>query len=70
MVIPQKLQGPASYFPSIEKRYGQPIAYWIDLAGQKKSDETHGDRAVAQSRTWFGTWARQCHSWLLPGNSS
>lgn len=21
--------GPASYFPSIEKRYGQPISYWM-----------------------------------------
>ncbi len=24
-------KGPASYFPSIEKKYGQPISYWIDL---------------------------------------
>jgi hypothetical protein len=23
------VKGPASYFPSIEKRYGQPIAYWM-----------------------------------------
>ena len=23
-----KIKGPASYFPSIEKTYGQPIAYW------------------------------------------
>jgi hypothetical protein len=26
------LKGPASYFPSIEKTYGQPIAHWLDLA--------------------------------------
>jgi len=26
-----KLKGPASYFPSIEKKYGQPIAYWLDI---------------------------------------
>ncbi len=25
------VKGPASYFPSIEARYGQPIAYWMDL---------------------------------------
>ena len=24
----QKVQGPASYFPSIEKKYGRPIAEW------------------------------------------
>ena len=24
-------QGPASYFPSIEKKYGQPIAHWQEL---------------------------------------
>ena len=23
-----KIRGPASYFPSIEKTYGQPIAHW------------------------------------------
>jgi hypothetical protein len=22
------VKGPASYFPSIEKKYGQPIAHW------------------------------------------
>jgi hypothetical protein len=26
-----KTKGPASYFPSIEKKYGQPITYWLDL---------------------------------------
>ena len=24
-----KVQGPKSYFPSIEKKYGQPIEYWM-----------------------------------------
>jgi hypothetical protein len=23
--------GPASYFPSIETKYGRPISHWIDL---------------------------------------
>jgi len=27
----EKVMGPASYFPSIEKKYGHPIAYWKDL---------------------------------------
>jgi hypothetical protein len=26
--------GPASYFPSIEKKYGRPIAEWQDLVRQ------------------------------------
>jgi hypothetical protein len=25
------VKGPASYFPSIEKKYGRPIAEWQDL---------------------------------------
>jgi hypothetical protein len=25
------LKGPASYFPSIEKTYGQPIEHWLAL---------------------------------------
>lgn len=24
-----KVKGPQSYFPSIEQKYGQPIAHWI-----------------------------------------
>lgn len=29
-----KVKGPASYFPSIEKTYGQPIAHWMGLLKQ------------------------------------
>ena len=25
----EKVQGPASYFPSIEKKYGHPIDHWF-----------------------------------------
>ncbi|WP_431300091.1 DUF4287 domain-containing protein [Tabrizicola sp. BL-A-41-H6] len=28
---PAPVKGPASYFPSIEKTYGQPIAHWLAL---------------------------------------
>lgn len=37
-----KVKGPASYFPSIEKTYGQPIAHWegvIRAAGPLKHME-------------------------------
>ncbi len=26
-----KAKGPASYFPSIEKTYAKPIAYWMEV---------------------------------------
>ena len=32
-----KVKGPASYFPAIEQKYGQPIAHWlILLAGREE----------------------------------
>lgn len=31
-----KATGPASYFPSIEKKSGQPIDHWIKLVKQQK----------------------------------
>jgi hypothetical protein len=38
----EKVKGPASYFPSIEKTYGQPVAHWLELiagkAGMKHMD--------------------------------
>jgi hypothetical protein len=27
----EKITGPASYFPSIEKKYGQPIEHWLAI---------------------------------------
>lgn len=27
----QKVTGPASYFPSIEKKYGKPIEHWMKV---------------------------------------
>lgn len=38
-----KPKGPASYFPSIEKKYGQPIEHWLGLVatrGEEKHMET------------------------------
>ena len=29
MPTPDKVKGPASYFPSIEKTYGQPVELWL-----------------------------------------
>ena len=35
-----KLKGPASYFPSIEKKYGVPVQHWFDLLKNQK-DKKH-----------------------------
>lgn len=38
----EKVKGPASYFPSIEKKYGRPVAEWQQLirgAGLTKHGE-------------------------------
>jgi hypothetical protein len=36
----EKTKGPASYFPSIEQKYGKPIDYWLTLVGKIK-DKKH-----------------------------
>ena len=36
----EKIKGPASYFPSIEKAYGRPIGEWQDLV-RKHSPARH-----------------------------
>jgi Domain of unknown function (DUF4287) len=35
-----KVKGPASYFPSIEKTYGQPISHWLEIL-QAAGDMKH-----------------------------
>jgi Domain of unknown function (DUF4287) len=32
----EKVKGPASYFPSIEKTYGFPVSHWLDLLKKQK----------------------------------
>lgn len=36
MPTEEKIKGPASYFPSIEKKYGQPIGHWLTLVGAQQ----------------------------------
>lgn len=31
MATSEKVTGPASYFPSIEKKYGQPVEHWFAI---------------------------------------
>ena len=35
-----KVKGPASYFPSIEAKYGQPVAHWLGLI-EAQDGRTH-----------------------------
>lgn len=42
----EKIKGPASYFPSIEKTYGQPISHWLSLI-DSMGDRKHGEMVAA-----------------------
>jgi hypothetical protein len=41
-----KVKGPASYFPSIEKKYGQSISYWMTVLDAMK-DKKHMEMVAA-----------------------
>ena len=49
-------KGPASYFPSIEKKYGHPISYWIDLVHANTELTRHGELV-----TWLNHDHGLCH---------
>lgn len=36
-----KVQGPASYFPSIEQKYGRPVQEWLDIAAERLDTHQH-----------------------------
>ena len=48
----EKVQGPASYFPAIEKKYGQPIDYWMTQL-DAVADQPHMQQ-VAYLKEQFG----------------
>ena len=39
MTTDGKPKGPASYFPSIEKTYGQPITHWLELTRSRQGSK-------------------------------
>lgn len=43
----KKLTGPASYFPSIEAKYGKPIQHWLDLTVKLLGSKTHMEAVSA-----------------------
>ena len=56
-----KVKGPASYFPAIEQKYGQPIAHWLALlAGREERKHMASTAwATAMPMPWWPTiWLR------------
>lgn len=43
----ENVKGPASYFPSIEKKYGQPVEHWFQLL------ETRNELKHMEMVTWL-----------------
>ncbi len=54
----EKVKGPASYFPSIEKKYGRPIAEWQDLI-RARLPAKYGPGRDAEDRSRPGPRPRQ-----------
>lgn len=45
MTTATKVKGPASYFPSIEKNYGKPVAHWLKILDSVQ-DESHMEQVA------------------------
>ena len=49
-----RVRGPASYFPSIEKTYGKPVAHWLAILEQNPG-RRHGELvALLKDAHWHG----------------
>jgi hypothetical protein len=45
----EQVKGPASYFPSIEKKYGKPIDEWLEIV------RAHGVEKHMETVNWLKT---------------
>jgi hypothetical protein len=54
MATTDKPKGPASYFPSIEKTYGQPIAHWLSILDGIKDKKHMEQVALLKSEHQLG----------------
>ena len=50
-MIDTKVKGPASYFPSIEVKYGQPVHHWLGLI----------DTRPGQTLMQIVSWLKETH---------
>lgn len=48
------VKGPASYFPSIEKAYGQPISHWLTILDATKEKKHMEQVAYLKSEHGIG----------------
>ena len=67
----EPVTGPASYFPSIEKKYGRPIDEWIEII--RASDLTKHKQLVDWLKAEYGIGhghATALVGWTLAGNTS
>ena len=45
MASEEKVKGPASYFPSIEKTYGKPVTHWLKIL-ESVQDKKHMEQVA------------------------
>ncbi len=50
----EKVMGPASYFPSIEKNYGRPVQDWLDLVVERLDTGATHMQVVAWLKSEYG----------------
>lgn len=60
-----KVKGPASYFPSIEKTYGQPIAHWQKIV-RDGYPAKHMDLVAAANARMAWAMVMPMRSWPTP----
>ncbi|WP_432543340.1 DUF4287 domain-containing protein [Kineococcus sp. SYSU DK002] len=49
--MPETTRGPASYFPAIEAKHGQPVAHWQRLLREHRAENP--DVAHVQQVAWL-----------------
>lgn len=54
MTSENTVKGPASYFPSIEKKYGKPIAHWLQTLDSVKDKKHMEQVAFLKEQHEFG----------------
>lgn len=54
MSTEQAVKGPASYFPSIEKNYGQSIQHWLTLLDNVKDQQHMAQVAFLKTQHGIG----------------
>ena len=68
---PWPKQGPASYFPSIEKTYGRSIAEWQGIIADLWTRQAHGHRRTSEVGYEMGHGhANALVGWTLAGNTA